>query len=118
MRWTKSRHKKGTGVSATRLWEAEKKDGSSLMWFSAEAAVMIASSRGLGFSEAVFIWILVGLIIIILVTPLLYYRSLRKRKQEKTLRQFLMQDERLRQSLQEHYRKKSNSKPPPENTAL
>gem|GEM_PF-6615096 len=88
-----------------------------MMWLLAGAAVMSASSRGLGWGEALFIWILAGLIITIVVAPWLYYRSLRKREREHNLRQFLMRDERLRQSLHEHYEKNSSSKPHSENTA-
>lgn len=72
------------------------------------SGIIGASAKGLEISEIVLFWIVAGMIIAIIVTPILYYRSLRKKKRGQNLRQFLLQDEKLKDALREHYEKKSD----------
>jgi Na+/melibiose symporter-like transporter len=74
-------------------------------------SVLMAAGRGLGLSTIAVIWIAAGVVITLLLVPWLYRRSLRKRQREQSLRQYLMQDEKLRESVLEHYGQKQYKSP-------
>ncbi len=82
------------------------------------SVLALVSGRGFDISVASVVWIAIGFIFMIILIPWLYRRSLRKKQGDRSLRQFLMQDEKLRDSLREHYEKrKQSSGIPPENKA-
>jgi hypothetical protein len=75
-------------------------------------SVLMATGRRLGLSTIAVIWIAAGVVITILLVPWLYQRSLRRRQREQSLRQYLMQDEKLRESVLEHYGQKQGKSTP------